>query len=122
MAYHRSSEQAYQKWADVVGDQSYSFQQWLPFFEKSVHYTPPDSDKRASNATPEVDLTNLATDGPLSITFSNYAQAAASWVQRGFKQLGIDPISGFTSGNLLGSSYLLGTINATSQIRDSSET
>ncbi|RDL33850.1 Uncharacterized protein BP5553_08218 [Venustampulla echinocandica] len=122
MAYHRATKQTYQKWADDVGDQSYSFDQWLPFFEKSIHYTPPDPHKRAANATPAVDLKPLATGGPLSVTFSNYAQAGASWVEKGFREIGISSILGFTSGNLLGSSYILGTINAKTQLRDSSET
>jgi choline dehydrogenase len=124
MAYHRATNESYQRWADLVGDQSYTFEQWLPFFQKSIHYTPPDKEKRASNATPDVDLDTLigSQNGPVSITFSNYAQAASSWVQAGFKKIGINPISGFTSGKLLGSSYVLGAINATTQIRESSET
>ena len=123
MAYHRSTKEAYQQWADVVGDRSYTFEQWLPFFKKSLQYTPPDASKRAVNATPKVDLDTLASgEGPLSVTFSNYAQASSSWIEKGFKEIGIDPIEGFTSGQLLGSSYVMQTINASTQIRDSSET
>lgn len=123
MAYHRSTREAYKKWADHVGDQSYTFDKWLPFFEKSLDYTPPDSSKRAVNATPRVDLKTLGKGrGPLSVTFSNYAQAASSWVEKGFEAIGIQPIDGFTSGRLLGSSYVLETINASTQTRDSSET
>lgn len=123
MAYHRSTKEAYQKWADDVGDPGYTFEKWLPFFEKSLRYTPPDASKRAANATPEVDLETLASgEGPLSVTFSNYAQASSSWIEKGFKEIGINPIQGFTSGELLGSSYVLQTINASTQTRDSSET
>ncbi|EPE34745.1 FAD/NAD(P)-binding protein [Glarea lozoyensis ATCC 20868] len=125
MAYHRGTRLAYQKWADDIDDQSYSFKDMLPFFEKSIHYTPPDGQKRAQNATPEVDLSNLTSnnsDSPLSVTFANYAQPASSWVQRAFQQISVHPITGFTSGNLIGSSYTLATINASTQTRDSSET
>lgn len=123
MAYHRGTKDAYQKWADQVGDSSYTFEAWLPFFKKSLHYTAPDSSKRAVNATPRVDLEILTSgNGPLSVTFSNYAQAASSWIERAFKGLGVSPIDGLTSGRLIGSSYVLETINSTTQTRDSSET
>ena len=123
MAYHRATEGSYQMWADQVGDSSYTFKEWLPYFEKSLRYTPPDPDKRPTNATPQVDLHNLDTGkGPLSVTFSNWAQVASSWVETGFEAIGISPINGFTSGKLLGSSYVLETINASTQTRDSSET
>ena len=123
MAYHRSTKGAYQKWARQVGDESYEFENWLPFFEKSLRYTPPDMAKRAANATPDVDLSHLASGtGPLSITVANYANTASSWVKKAFHSIGISPIDGFTSGSLIGSSYVLGTINASTQTRDSSET
>ena len=123
MAYHRGTKGAYQKWARQVGDESYEFENWLPFFEKGLRYTPPDMGKRAANATPDVDLSRLASgDGPLSITVANYANTASSWVKNAFHSIGISPINGFTSGSLIGSSYLLQTINASTQTRDSSET
>ena len=123
MAYQRGTKGAYQKWARQVDDESYEFENWLPFFEKSLKYSPPNMSKRAANATPDVDLNHLASgDGPLSITVANYANAASSWVKNAFQSIGILPINGFTSGSLIGSSYLLGTINASTQTRDSSET
>lgn len=107
----------------MVGDESYNFDRLLPFFEKSLHFTPPDATKRAANATPQYDLSNLGNGkGPLSVTYSNYAMAASSYVQTGLQELGIEPINGLTSGNLLGSSYVLETIRAPTQKRESSET
>lgn len=123
MGYLRSTKDAYAKWAKMVGDQSYTFDQWLPFFEKSLNYTPPDQTKRATNATPQYDPSSFGKGGgPLSVTFSNYAMAASSYVQKGLQQLGIKSIDGLTSGNLLGSSYVLQTIQAPTQERESSET
>ena len=126
MAFHRSTKDAYQKWADDVDDQSYTFENLLPYFQRSIHYTPPGP-QRAENATAEVDLSTLAPqnktdENPLSVTFSNYAQPISSWVEKALQQIGINPIKGFTSGDLLGSSYPLLTIEADTQIRDSSET
>lgn len=123
MGYLRGTEDSYSKWANMVGDQSYNFDQLLPFFEKSLDFTPPDETKRAANATPQYDLSNLGNGGgPLSVTFSNYAMAVSSYVQKGLQQLGIQPINGLTSGKLLGSSYVLETIQASTQERESSET
>lgn len=109
-------------WADMVGDQSYTFNALLPFFEKSLDFTPPDPSKRAANATPDYDMSTLGTGGPLSVTFSNYAQAFSSYVQKGLQEIGIPPIKGFTSGKLIGSAYVLETINGANQNRESSET
>lgn len=113
---------AYQKWADQVGDQSYVFDSLLPFFKKSLNFTPPDINKRGSNATPQYDLSTLDQGGPLDITYSNYAQAIATWVQKGMQSVGLLPRNGFTSGSLNGSSWVIATINHTLGIRESSET
>jgi choline dehydrogenase len=112
-----------QLWADAVDDQSYTFNNFVPYFERSLTFTPPDASLRAANATPEYDSSRVGTgSGPLSVTFGHYAQAFSSWAQASFKQLGIQPIKGFTSGNILGSSYQLLTIDGQTTTRDSSET
>ncbi|MCJ1462091.1 hypothetical protein MMC07_000691 [Pseudocyphellaria aurata] len=123
MAYQRGTKDTYAKWANQVGDQSYSWDQFLPYFEKSLDFTPPDETKRAANATPQYDRSSFGKGGgPLSVTFSNYAMAVSSYVQKGLQQIGIQPINGFTSGKLFGSSYVLETIQPSTQERESSET
>jgi choline dehydrogenase len=124
MAYHRGTKQTYDKWADQVGDKSYTLENWQPFFEKSIKFSAPDTTKRGANATAAYDVSTLSggEPGPLSVGFSNYAQAPSTWFEKGFSEIGISPIDGFTSGKLLGSSWVLGTINGTTQTRDSSET
>lgn len=122
MAYHRGTVDTYKKWADQVGDQSYSWSEFLPYFQKSLDFTPPDQSKRPANATPSYDIATLGEGGPLSITFTNYAQAFSSWVQNGLKEIGISPRNGFTSGQLMGSSYVINTVEHTLQTRESSET
>lgn len=123
MAYQRGSKKSYNQWADLVGDSSYQWDSFLPYFKKSLDFSPPDLSKRAANATAEYDLASFGKGGgPLSVTFSNYAQAFASWVQKGLTEIGVKPIKGFTSGTLFGSSYVLETINAKNQERESSET
>ncbi|EYE92427.1 GMC family oxidoreductase [Aspergillus ruber CBS 135680] len=122
MAYHMGTIESYEKWANQVGDYSYTYDGLLPYFQKSLNFTPPGP-SRATNATPNYDEASLGPgDGPLSVTFSNYANAVSSWVEKGFAAIGIKPIQGFTSGALNGSAYVLETINAADQTRESSET
>ncbi|KAJ5205795.1 Glucose-methanol-choline oxidoreductase [Penicillium cf. griseofulvum] len=123
MAYQRGTKAAHQQWADMVGDPSYSWDQFLPFFEKSLNYTPADDKLRGANASVVSDPTVLGTgDGPLSVTYPHYAQAFATWAKYAFMEIGLQVRSGFQSGALLGQSYGLYTINATTMHRDSSET
>ncbi|KAI9687170.1 MAG: hypothetical protein M1822_002581 [Bathelium mastoideum] len=123
MVYQRGTVGSYQNWADQVGDDSYTWENFLPWFKKSVNFTEPNMDARFKNSTP-VYVAQDAGDqlGPLSVTYSNYAQAFATYAAEGFPQMGIETIDGFLSGKLIGSSYATFTINATYQTRDSSET
>lgn len=123
MAYQRGTRFSYQRWADLVGDQAYTFDRLLPFFEKSISFTPSDMDLRFANGTPEYDLSVMGNgSGPLSITFSHYVQAFGTWATRGLQAIGIPIVKGFESGSLMGQSYSMFTINATTMTRDSSET
>lgn len=123
MAYQRGTVDSYQMWANQVGDQDYTWSNFLPYFEKSLNFTPPDATKRAANATPDYDVATLGQgNGPLSVTFTNYAQAFSSWVQNGLKEIGVQPRNGFTSGQLFGSAYSVVTVEPTLQTRESSET
>lgn len=123
MAYHRGTQSSYKRWADLVGDQSYTFSEFLPWFEKSLKFTPPDMDLRFTNGTAEYDASVMGNGtGPLSVTFSHYVQAFGTWATRGLQAIGIPIIRNFQSGALLGQSYSMFTINATTMTRDSSET
>ena len=123
MAYQRGTRSSYQRWADAVGDQSYTFDRLLPFFEKSLKFTPPDMNLRFANGTPEYDPTVLGNgSGPLSVTFSHYVQAFGTWATKGLTEIGLPIVKGFQSGSLMGQSYSMFTINATTMTRDSSET
>ncbi|KAF2201692.1 hypothetical protein GQ43DRAFT_370815, partial [Delitschia confertaspora ATCC 74209] len=69
MSYLLSAFGAYQRWAERVGDSSYTFPNPLAYFRKSVHLTPPNLEKRNStNATPEYDPTAFSlTEWPLQV-------------------------------------------------------
>ena len=113
---------SYDMWADLVGDDSYRYDEFLPYFTRHQNFTPPDSSNRFDNATPQYDDTVLGTDGKLEVIFPNYAGAFGTWVEKGLAAIGINPINGFQSGDLIGSSYSLATIEYDTNVRASSET
>ncbi|KAI5867011.1 putative glucose-methanol-choline oxidoreductase [Durotheca rogersii] len=125
MVYQRPNKQASKMWADAVGDSSYEFQKFLPYYRKSGNFTPPRNRLQFDNVTLQYDAQVLAENnrnGPLSLSFANYVHAFATWASQGLKQIGINPRDGFQSGELLGHSYNIFTINADTMLRDSSET
>ena len=109
-------------WADQVGDDSYNYENFLPYFQRSQNFTPPDQSRRLANATPSYDASVLGRSGKLSVIFPNYAAAFGTWVEKGLAAVGIKPIDGFQSGKLIGSAYALATINYDENVRESSET
>lgn len=48
--YNRGTISSYQQWAELVGDSSYCFENWLPYFAKGINYTVPNG-IRAPNAS-----------------------------------------------------------------------
>ncbi|KAK5126559.1 hypothetical protein LTR85_009493 [Meristemomyces frigidus] len=83
MAYHRGTVGSYQRWADEVGDQSYTFSKLLPYFQRSVHLTPPKSGIRFANATvgydPAAFNNSIGFHQPLQVSWANWAYPIASW-------------------------------------------
>ncbi|KAI0869671.1 GMC oxidoreductase [Hypoxylon argillaceum] len=122
MIYQRPTIGSGKMWADAVADDSYTFENMLPYYQRSICFTPP-SDLRFANSTPLYDNSVMGDcSGPLSVTYSKYANSFASWATEGLAELGMQPIEGFQSGELLGQSYVMSTITADAQTRDSSET
>ncbi|KAF2202056.1 alcohol oxidase [Delitschia confertaspora ATCC 74209] len=120
MIYQRPTVQSMQAWADEVDDHSYTFDQVLPYFEKSASITPPDMSKRFSNSTPKYNPSTF-TDGPLQVSFANYAQSFSTWLKSGFEKIGIKEAEDFNSGSLMGAQYCTSTIRHEDQTRSSSE-
>jgi choline dehydrogenase len=125
MVYHRGTFGSCQRWADLTDDESYTFQNLLPYFEKSCHFTPPNDGKRKTpNATVKYDPSVFSdTGGPLQVSYSNWVDPALTWVQRAFEYIGL-PISdvGFSSGVLVGkTAWLQSTIDPATGERSSSQ-
>ncbi|TVY83449.1 Dehydrogenase patE [Lachnellula suecica] len=126
--YHRGTAGAYQRWADVVGDQSYTFSNLLPYFKKSCHLTPPNLEKRNTpNTTVIFDPTAKVFDnslgGVLQVSWANWVDPTTTWLALGLKAIGL-PLSivGFSSGILSGySAWIPTTISPRHATRSSSE-
>ncbi|KAK1141696.1 hypothetical protein N8T08_008794 [Aspergillus melleus] len=122
MVYQRGTVGTHDRWADMVGDDSYRWNNFLPYFKKSVKFSEPNMDLRFPNSTPVFDATAAGRDGPLSVTYPNYAQAFTTWSIKAFAEAGIPEIRGFLSGEVMGHMYGTFTLNADTMTRDSSET
>ncbi|ESZ93964.1 hypothetical protein SBOR_5667 [Sclerotinia borealis F-4128] len=126
MAFHRATNGTYQRWADIVGDESYTFANLLPYFMKSVHLTPPNKAKRNThNATTLYDPSVFSrSGGPLQVSWSNWVDPPFTWFQQAFKAIGL-PISpvNFNSGILSGfAAWIPSTISPSDATRSSSQT
>lgn len=122
MIYQRGTKQSYQKWADVVGDQSYTWDSLMPYFKKSVKFTPP-SDKRQPEGKAEYNPEVFSVNGgPLNVSYANYAQPFSTWLKPSLHEIGVPPRRDFNSGELMGAQFCSSTINPEKQKRESSQT
>lgn len=126
MSYVRANRGAYDAWAEAVGDESYRFEEILPFFQKSVHLTPPDAAKRNnSNVTIVYDPAGFSEQGgPLQVSWNNYVDPALTWLAKIIEEGAGLPVSevGFETGKLVGhGAWVPSTIDPERAIRSSSE-
>ncbi|KAK6206955.1 GMC oxidoreductase [Colletotrichum tabaci] len=122
MIYQRGTKQSYQKWADAVGDDSYTWDALLPHFKKSVKFTPPGS-SRFPNASAEYNLDAFSpSGGPLDVSYANYAQPFSTYLEPSLNEIGIPQAQDFNSGELMGAQYCSDTIQPSTQKRESSQT
>ena len=111
-----------QQWADTVNDSSYTFDEVLPFYKKSVQFTAPNTQDRASNATAAYNASAFeSSGGPLQVSYANYAMPFSSWMQLGMEAIGINEVEDFNSGSLMGAQYCSSTIDPSNELRSSSQ-
>ncbi|PVH74669.1 GMC oxidoreductase, partial [Cadophora sp. DSE1049] len=122
--YNRGTRGSYQQWADAVGDDSYLFDNWKPYFAKGTNYTVPNTNLRAANASVPTpgNVSSEYSGGPVHISHSNYAQPFTSWANLAFAAFGFKSISSFSNGNLLGSQYAPAVLQPGTNQRETSET
>ena len=122
-SFHRGTVGTFDQWSEAVGDTSYTFANLLPYFQRSVNFTPPNYTKRG----PESQITFNASAfqpgaGPLHVSYTNYWQPLSQFIGSGFSKLGLKSINGFNTGNLIGFSEFTLTIDPSAGSRSSSET
>ncbi|KAL4817014.1 hypothetical protein BDW67DRAFT_190504 [Aspergillus spinulosporus] len=126
MLYHRGSKGAYQLWADQVGDDSYTWDNWLPYFKKSVQFSGPSTNPRPANATAFNDASafaaTVAEEGPVQVAYPYLTNAISSWVDKALEKMGFPEAQGFSNGQLLGRSYITHTIHPRTRRRDTAST
>lgn len=121
MIYQRPTIQSMDNWADAVGDDSYTFDKVLPFYQRSTQLTGPNMNKRFANSTPQYNPDAFVpSGGPLQVSFANYAQSFSTWLKAGFASIGIGEAPDFNSGSLFGAQYCTSTIRPSDQTRSSS--
>ncbi|KAL8733573.1 MAG: hypothetical protein Q9166_001981 [cf. Caloplaca sp. 2 TL-2023] len=123
LAYHRGTRESYQRWADTVQDQSFTFDRLLPYFRKSPIFTPSNdsTNQYGSSVSNETEFFG-ATGGPLHVSYSHYRQPFTPFIQSAMEKLGLKRIGSFNSGALLGFAPLTSTIAPATETRSSSET
>lgn len=123
MAYHRGTIGSYEQWAAETGDNTYNFTSLLPYFRKSVEFTPANTAARASNATVPSPHPSAfaASGGPLQVSFPPFAMPLSSWGLPALKEAGIPPLEDLNSGDLLGAQYSTYTLDPKDGSRSSSE-
>ncbi|KAF6237754.1 hypothetical protein HO173_003955 [Letharia columbiana] len=111
---------AMQRWSDDVSDPSYTFANLLPFYKKSVHYTPPSIAYPNSSNVQDSSAFD-PSGGPLQVSFGKYDDPFGTWAQKALQAAGEVAIAGFQIGRLIGSAYLAFTVNPVNGHRSSSE-
>lgn len=122
MAYSQTSKGAHQLWADLVGDQSYTYDNMLQYYRKTMNFSHPNEKARGTNATAQYNAADTVTGGRLDVTYASYAQPWSTWVAKGLTAIGIPLVNAFINGNLMGQSWQLNTITQSNGFRSDSET
>ncbi|KAI7487784.1 GMC oxidoreductase [Hortaea werneckii] len=119
--YHRPTVDSMQQWADLVGDQSWAWDNLLPYYKKSVHYTPFNESMYTNLSNPQDPEAFLPKGGPLEVSYSNAVDPFGTWIRRAFADVGLPQIDGLSSGHLLGAAYAPFTIDPKTGYRSYSE-
>jgi choline dehydrogenase len=123
MIYQRDTVDSLNKWATLTGDDSYKWDSFLPWYKKSVKFTPPKQSARAANASAEYNPNAFdASAGPLQVSYANYAGPFSSYIEGSLNEIGIGQAHDFNSGSLMGAQYCSSTLDPDGQQRSSSQT
>lgn len=123
MIYNRGTTGSYAEWARLVNDSSWTFEQWLPYFVKGIHYNNVSvtSNIRFPNSTDiplpaDAAAYNSTGGGPVQTSYP-YSLPFSAWVQGSFRELEFPDQQDFISGHLLGSQYASVTVDPSTRMR-----
>jgi choline dehydrogenase len=121
MIYQRGSAGCYDEWADILGDDAYAWDNFLPYFAKSVNFS---IQARPENSTIPAQGKGsfIESGGPLHVAYPEYATPFGSWTKLGMVASGLEEVSDFSSGILNGTQFCPQTANPYTGERDSSQT
>lgn len=113
MLYHRPPSQAQQTWVDLTGDSQWSFDNTLPYYQKTFTAFGPRHDIRMDNPPAEWNPATFPGHGPVSVGFPNYAQPFSGPLLNSLNEVGVPTTDDMSSGNILGAQYSTITVEAT---------
>ena len=119
----RPTKASLEQWASEVGDSSYTFDNFLPYYKRDIHYSGPKAGV-FTNSTVREDPTAFLSNnsnGVLKVSYNNYEDVFTSFVQPALEKSGMQAIDGFNGGNLIGSAYATFTVDPGNAHRSSSE-
>ncbi|KAL9059121.1 MAG: hypothetical protein Q9162_001339 [Coniocarpon cinnabarinum] len=122
--YQRGTVESYQMWADAVDDQSYTFDNLLPFFKKSVTAHPPETAALPNNLSVGFNASSFGPNGgngPVQVSYPAWTNAFESWAGPALNEIGVPTIEDLESGHLLGFAYPRSTQDPATQERSSAE-
>ncbi|KAI0023222.1 choline dehydrogenase [Xylariomycetidae sp. FL0641] len=122
MMYQRPDEGSLRQWADMVGDESYTFKNMLPFYQRSCSFTAPDAAVISDGTVRYNPEAFLDGAGPLHVSYPNNLRPFSTVLGSAFKEVGIPCAEDFNSGTLVGSQFCTVTIDPTTALRSSSQT
>ncbi|EAT86517.1 hypothetical protein SNOG_06686 [Parastagonospora nodorum SN15] len=121
MAWGESCRGAFQKWADDVDDQSFTYDKIAQYYKKPVRFVPPRPNTRFSNATPSYDPTQVRSSGPIGVTYAAYAYSWTTWLATMLDAAGLKSTNSFMDGTLNGSAWHMSAVDQTTGTRCSAD-
>ncbi|KAH7313737.1 hypothetical protein B0I35DRAFT_355786 [Stachybotrys elegans] len=119
MMYIRPCAGSLQKWADMVDDQSFTFDKMLPYFQKSCTFTPQILRAGLLTLHPK---SFKSEGGPLHVSYYNNVRPFSVHLESAFNEIGVPTTQDFNSGDLLGAQYCTNTVDPRTATRSSSQT
>ena len=121
MIYNAPTKGTFQRWADHVGDDSYTWDNMAPFMKRVVDFSA-NAARRPANATPKYDPSVFSTTGgPLKLSYPAWVNPVSYYGPHAFQTLGLKEIPGFTNGDLQGWGWYQWTIDPSTGLRSSAE-